>query len=91
MSVARIIRWGLPAACVVAGVTLVVAGVTAVGEAVIVVAPCLVLAGWLIRLASEDVADRDREEAARVFMDEHGHWPDEQPGSSGAVDGGHTG
>jgi hypothetical protein len=24
--------------------------------------------------------DRDREEAARVFFDEHGHWPDESPG-----------
>ena len=25
--------------------------------------------------------DRDREEEARVFFDEHGHWPDEAPGS----------
>ena len=23
--------------------------------------------------------DRDREEAAREFYDEHGHWPDEPP------------
>jgi len=23
--------------------------------------------------------DRDREEEARVFYDEHGHWPDESP------------
>jgi hypothetical protein len=23
--------------------------------------------------------DREREEAARVFFDEHGHWPDEAP------------
>jgi len=23
--------------------------------------------------------DRDKEEAARVYFDEHGHWPDEAP------------
>jgi nitrogen fixation-related uncharacterized protein len=23
--------------------------------------------------------DRDKEEAARVYFDEHGHWPDESP------------
>jgi hypothetical protein len=23
--------------------------------------------------------DRDREEEARRFFDEHGHWPDESP------------
>ena len=23
--------------------------------------------------------DRDREEAARRYFDEHGHWPDESP------------
>jgi hypothetical protein len=24
--------------------------------------------------------DRERDEAARVYFDEHGHWPDEEPG-----------
>jgi hypothetical protein len=24
--------------------------------------------------------DRDREEDARRYFDEHGHWPDESPG-----------
>jgi hypothetical protein len=24
-------------------------------------------------------SDRDREEAAREYFDEHGHWPDEAP------------
>ena len=24
--------------------------------------------------------DRDEEEAARRYFDEHGHWPDESPG-----------
>jgi len=27
----------------------------------------------------EGESDRDREEAARVYFDEHGHWPDERP------------
>jgi hypothetical protein len=25
--------------------------------------------------------DRDEEEAARRYFDEHGHWPDEAPGA----------
>ncbi len=79
MNVARIVRWGVPAVIALAGVVLIVLGATAVGEAVICVAPCLVVAGWLVRLSTDDVADRDREEAAREFLDEHGHWPDERP------------
>jgi hypothetical protein len=27
--------------------------------------------------------DRDEEEAARRYFDEHGHWPDESPTPSG--------
>lgn len=75
----RIIRWGIPALVAIAGIVIIVLGDTPVGEAVLCVAPCLALAGWLIRLSQEDVVDRDREEAARVFMDEHGRWPDEEP------------
>ena len=26
-------------------------------------------------------ADREREDDARRFFDEHGHWPDEPPGA----------
>ena len=37
--------------------------------------------GGLIWIARNGHADRDEEEAARAFFDEHGHWPDEEPGS----------
>ena len=75
----RIVRWGIPAIVAIAGIVIVVLGHKPVGTAVICVAPCLALAGWLMRLSQEDVIDRNREEEARVFMDEHGHWPDEEP------------
>ena len=29
--------------------------------------------------------DREREEQARVFFDEHGHWPDESPPAAGSA------
>jgi hypothetical protein len=33
------------------------------------------LFGWLYRKGVEGEADRDEEEAAREFLDEHGRWP----------------
>jgi hypothetical protein len=35
--------------------------------------------GGLIWLAARGDPEREAEEAARVFYDEHGHWPDEEP------------
>jgi hypothetical protein len=34
----------------------------------------------LVWIAKHGHADRDAEDAARAFFDEHGHWPDEAPG-----------
>jgi hypothetical protein len=33
------------------------------------------LFGWLYRKGAEGEAERDEEEAAREFLDEHGRWP----------------
>ena len=36
------------------------------------------LFGWLFRKGTEGEADRDAEDAARAFLDEHGRWPTEE-------------
>ena len=37
------------------------------------------LFGWLFRKGVEGDRERDAEERARAFFDEHGYWPDEAP------------
>jgi hypothetical protein len=38
----------------------------------------------LFRIGVKGDVERDDEEAARTFFDEHGHWPDEPPPPAGA-------
>jgi hypothetical protein len=33
---------------------------------------------WLFRMSVSSNSDREREEAARRYFSEHGHWPDEE-------------
>jgi hypothetical protein len=33
---------------------------------------------WLFRLGAEGDREREKEEAARQYFAEHGHWPDER-------------
>lgn len=40
----------------------------------------VLMINFFFRLGVEGDKDRDREEAARAYFDQHGHWPDE-PGS----------
>jgi hypothetical protein len=76
------VRVGLPGLLAAVGVVLVVrggdaaagAGVALMGSAVIVV-----LANLYVRLGAADERERERESAARDFLAEHGHWPDEPP------------
>ena len=42
------------------------------------------IAGVLYFMLTER-GDREREEAARVYFDQHGHWPDEAPAEGGPV------
>jgi hypothetical protein len=35
--------------------------------------------GWIIWVMRHGDTDRHEEDDARVFFDEHGHWPDETP------------
>jgi hypothetical protein len=50
-----------------------------VGESLIAAAICTVVANALFRFSFRDSKDRVREEEAREYFDEHGHWPGEDP------------
>ena len=73
------LRIGVPAAFIAAGLVLVLvfdsrgteaAGITLLGSAAL-----LALSIVIFRAGLASNADRDREEAARVFFDEQGRWP----------------
>lgn len=85
------LRVWLPIGIAVAGVVLIVlggakvhgAGITGgtlagAGVALIVVALIVWTLNWLMRLSVSSGRDREREEEARRFFDEHGRWPDER-------------
>ena len=79
MRLVTIVRWGVPLAIIAAGFYLVGRSAEGVAEAVICAGLCVMLANALLRVGFADARDRDREEEAREFYDEHGHWPDEPP------------
>jgi hypothetical protein len=39
----------------------------------------VLMLNWMFRLGVTGDRERDREEAARRYLEEHGHWPDEPP------------
>jgi hypothetical protein len=72
------VRVGLPLATVLAGVVLLVIGgdaATGAGIVLLGVAALIVFANALIRLGVQSERDREREEARRQFLSEHGRWP----------------
>jgi hypothetical protein len=76
------LRYVLPAAGVIAGLIVMALGSEAEleGGAGIVGASLAIYAvNWLYRAGVDGDRERDREEAARVYLDKHGHWPDEAP------------
>jgi hypothetical protein len=75
------VRYGIPLACVIAGIVFALidhegtgaetwAMFTGAGVSVL-------LLNVLYRMGVEGDHDRDREERAREYFDEHGRWPDE--------------
>lgn len=78
----KLTRLWLPLAIALAGAvaivvgrgrtTLAAAGVVLLGAALIVW-----MVNWLFRMSLESNRDREREEEARRYFDEHGRWPDE--------------
>ena len=78
----RFVRHILPALVVVGGIVAYLVSpstVAAEGAAGIIGAGLAIwLFGWLFRKGIEGEADRDAEDAARAFLDEHGRWPTEE-------------
>lgn len=76
------VRWVLPGVLVLIGLGLLVAAPPSLrveGFALFAGAGLsIALLSVLHRAGVEGNADRDREEAARRYLDEHGHWPDER-------------
>jgi hypothetical protein len=76
-----LVRWGLPLGLLAGGVVLLVFyDIEGVGEALVAASVCVWISNLMFRFSFSDVSDRDRDERAREYFDEHGHWPDESPG-----------
>ena len=77
------VRYVLPAAIVVAGVVILVFNHSInglEGAAMFVgAAGAILLLNVLYRVGVAGDVERDEEAAARDYLDEHGHWPDEAP------------
>ena len=77
------VRYVLPGVILLAGVVALLVSDTLTGlEGLamgIGVAGSVLLLNVLYRIGVKGDLERDDEEAARVFYDEHGHWPDEAP------------
>jgi hypothetical protein len=80
----------LPLAIAGAGVALIVAGhgrvstagdshtlLAAAGVALLLVALTVWMINWMFRMSVQSNRERDQEEEARNYFDEHGRWPDE--------------
>lgn len=75
------VRYVLPAVIALAGVVVLVFDPSLVGLEGFVLfvgaAASILLLNVLYRIGVSGDAERDREEAARTYFDEHGRWPDE--------------
>ncbi len=71
------VRYGIPAVLFVAGMVVWATGGVAAGAMFISAATAVLLLNLLFRIGVEGDKERDREEAARRYFDEHGRWPGE--------------
>ena len=79
-----LVRYGIPLALLIAGVLVAAlsgSGVVA-GAMFVSSATAVLLLNVLYRIGVQGDRDRDREEDARRFFDEHGRWPDEPEGAA---------
>jgi hypothetical protein len=77
----RLVRTWLPVAIIAAGLAIILATRTETGfegGGMLVAAGISVwLLNWFYRLGVRGDRERDREDRARAYFDEHGRWPDE--------------
>jgi hypothetical protein len=78
-----LVRYVVPGAIVLAGVLALILSDSINGlegfAMGIGVAGSILLLNVLYRVGVSGDVERDREAAARDYLDEHGHWPDEEP------------
>ncbi|MGI8429008.1 MAG: hypothetical protein ACR2OB_06820 [Solirubrobacteraceae bacterium] len=76
-------RIWLPLAIAAGGVVAIVIGrghtaAAGAGVGLLIVALIVWMTNWLFRMSLESNRDRDREEEAREYFDQHGYWPGEE-------------
>ncbi len=49
---------------------------SAIGVAAIVIALMIWLLNWMLRMNADEAGDRAKEDAARDYFRQHGHWPE---------------
>lgn len=79
------VRYGVPALIFLAGIVVAAVDTDSqrgmeVGAMLIGSAFAVLLMNLFFRIGVEGDTARDREEAAREYFDQHGHWPDERRG-----------
>jgi hypothetical protein len=76
----NVVRYGIPLVLVVAGIVFAVVDHDGTGAETWAMftgaGVSVLLLNVLYRMGVEGDHDRDREERAREYYDEHGHWPD---------------
>ena len=71
------IRYGIPAALIIAGVVVGAVADSVAGAALFFSAgSAVLLLNVLHRIGVQGDKERDREDEARAYFDEHGRWPD---------------
>jgi hypothetical protein len=75
------VRYILPAVVALVGIVILIFDQSLIGLEGFVLfvgaAGSILLLNVLHRIGVSGDADRDREEDARAYFDEHGHWPEE--------------
>jgi len=75
----KTLRYGLPAAIVLAGVVVMALGGEAElegGAGIVGAGLAVFLLNWLVRLGASGEREREREDAAREYLSRHGRWPE---------------
>jgi len=79
------VRYGVPLLLLIAGVIVsaTAGGVgIAAGALFFSAGSAVLLLNVLYRIGVQGDRERDTEQQARDFFDEHGHWPDEPPSAA---------
>jgi len=74
-----LVRYVLPAVVVLAGIVVMALGGEADvegGAGIVSAGVAIYLANWLVRLGRSGEREREAEDRAREYFDEHGHWPE---------------